>query len=140
MFFPYSIQKLFAFLIIGEIDEWNIDFILILFKRDMDPPWKLKTKYGIGFRFRIYKSFSWLFNFHLMIIVFGHACNELTINLERNASLLWSDIDWGNIYCDSSTFIYIFFLLYFKFGISYLYVADLRTTQRSSMLFYLIHY
>ena len=34
--FPHSIQKLFGLLIIVEIDEWDIDFILILFKRDMD--------------------------------------------------------------------------------------------------------
>jgi hypothetical protein len=34
--FPHSIQKLFGLLIIVEIDEWDIDFILNLFKRDMD--------------------------------------------------------------------------------------------------------
>ncbi len=40
---PHSIQKLFGLLIIAEIDEWDIDFILIVFKRDMDF-WKLKNK------------------------------------------------------------------------------------------------
>ncbi len=35
-FFPHSYQKLFRLLIIVEIDEWDINFIPILFKRDMD--------------------------------------------------------------------------------------------------------
>ena len=34
--FPHSIQKLFTLLIIVEIDEWDINFIPILLKRDMD--------------------------------------------------------------------------------------------------------
>jgi hypothetical protein len=34
--FPHSIQKLFGLLIIVEIDEWDINFIPILLKRDMD--------------------------------------------------------------------------------------------------------
>ena len=41
--FPHSIQKLFRLLIIVEIDEWDINFIPILLKRDMDF-WKLKKK------------------------------------------------------------------------------------------------
>jgi hypothetical protein len=36
MLFPHSIQKLFELLIIVEIDEWDNDFILIQFKRDID--------------------------------------------------------------------------------------------------------
>ena len=45
MLFPHSIQKLFGHLIIVEIDEWDIDFILIQFKSDMDF-WKLKENDG----------------------------------------------------------------------------------------------
>jgi len=36
MLFPHLVQNLFGLLILAEIDEWNIDLILIQFKRDMD--------------------------------------------------------------------------------------------------------
>ena len=48
--FPHSIQKLFRLLIIVEIDEWDINFIPILLKRDMDF-WKLKKKWWMVYWF-----------------------------------------------------------------------------------------